>query len=500
MLERIRSQRAASPAGERRDSGSIIRFGAVAAFCAGADLLLPTPLSLETAALIYLCFSTWLSWAEGRRAALILNPVVCYQAWQTATLGLAPLYIAFAYGAEDFVPFGNWPVPMSRVAYGHAIMTAGSWAFYAGMKHFQPRELAGDRRPMTATRTLLISFVLGVAFLVGREVVTQFAGSVVAQLSFLPLAVLCMVALNPPKPLRKSESAQGLVLLGGVACVLFLNARRDSKMEMMFSFVPLVWWLLRRRKIAMILVAGPALAALYLIGIAPLVTAMRNSGVRTETGSVAIITPDVTDQAVQQLREKYSSNPLDYVGQWTDMTMSRLCDPVAAGMVVWITDQQGFLNGRGFDYVPVTLIPRALWRDKPFIDRGREFTAILGWAADASVATTSTGQTAAGELFWNLGWPGVIAGMYVLGAAVAGFWWRSAGVDPRRGLLEMTAYVGAMLSFVLGSGAAAGPVFVGCITAGLFFRVMFRLRQWLFPWKATRHDLRVGRPHRPAIG
>jgi hypothetical protein len=148
----------------------------------------------------------------------------------------------------------------------------------------------------------------------------------------------------------------------------------------------------------------------------------------------------------------------------------------------------------------MTLIPRALWRDKPFIDRGREFTAILGWAADASVATTSTGQTAAGELFWNLGWPGVIAGMYVLGAAVAGFWWRSAGVDPRRGLLEMTAYVGAMLSFVLGSGAAAGPVFVGCITAGLFFRVMFRLRQWLFPWKSTRHDLRVGRPHRPAIG
>jgi len=166
--------------------------------------LLPTPLSLETAALIYLCFSAWLSLAEGRRATLILSPVVCYQAWQTATLGLAPLYIAFSYGAEDFVPFGNWPVPMSRVAYGHAIMTAGSWAFYAGMKHFQPRELIGDRRPMTASRTLLFSFALGAAFLVLREVVTQFAGSVVAQLSFLPLAVLCMVALNPPKPLRKS--------------------------------------------------------------------------------------------------------------------------------------------------------------------------------------------------------------------------------------------------------------------------------------------------------
>jgi hypothetical protein len=174
--------------------------------------------------------------------------------------------------------------------------------------------------------------------------------------------------------------------------------------------------------------------------------------------------------------------------------MYRICDPIAAGAVVLITDRQGFLDGRGFDYVPMSLIPRAVWRNKPIIDRGRQFTAILGMASDASVATTSTGETAAGEIFWNFGWPGVIVGMYVLGAVMAGLWWRAAGSDPRRGLFEMTAYVSVMLSFILGSGSAAGPIFTLCVIAGLFFRAIIYMRQWLLPRMPTRQGLGAGRP------
>jgi hypothetical protein len=265
-------------------------------------------------------------------------------------------------------------------------------------------------------------------------------------------------------------------------------------MELMLSFFPLVWWLVKRGKTSLVLVAGSALAAVYLIGIAPLVSNMRVSGARNESGAVTTIAPEMTDRVVQQLFEEFSSNPVDYIEQWLNATMNRLSDPVAAGMVVWITDQHGFLYGLGFDYLPVMLIPRSLWWDKPTIDRGRQFTAALGAAADASTATTSIGQTSAGELFWNFGWAGVIVGMYILGAAISGLWWGPAGGDPRRGLLEMTAYVSAMLSFVLVCGAAAGPVLIGCITAGLFFRMIIRLRQWLFPRPFLEPSLRVSDP------
>ena len=145
-------------------------------------------------------------------------------------------------------------------------------------------------------------------------------------------------------------------------------------------------------------------------------------------------------------------------------------------MVVTLVQDGGFLLGQGLGYVPSSFMPRVLWPSKPFSDRGQYFTARIGGASDASLATTSTGQTAAGELYWNFGWFGVFIGMYLLGAAISGFWWGAAGADPRRGLLEMAAYSGAMLSFVTGTGATAGTAFVGAIAAGIFWRAAIFMR------------------------
>src|SRR5262249_42159263 len=267
-------------------------------------------------------------------------------------------------------------------------------------------------------------------------------------------------------------------LLLGSLLLLLLNAQRDSKMELMFSFVPIIWWVLLRKGRSALMVTGVGFALIYLGIILPLVSSVRNDAV-PESKSRSLWSSESISRSNDSMQYEFSTDPIKYLGSSVEDTLYRMCDPCAAAMVVTIAHEWGFEYGRGLQYVPMTFIPRALWRDKPVLDPGREFTTVLGWAKDPSLASSSTGQTSAGELYWNFGWPGVLLGMYLCGAAVSALWWRAAGSDPRRGVLEMAAYTGAMLSFVLATGSVAGGSIVGAISAGLFWRAVIIARGWI---------------------
>ena len=112
-----------------------------------------------------------------------------------------------------------------------------------------------------------------------------------------------------------------------------------------------------------------------------------------------------------------------------------------------------------------TFIPRLLWPDKPSVSRGAWFTAYLGAAAREEEATTSTGISATGELYWNFGVPGVAVGMCGIGL-LYGLLWRMAGANPQKpfrmllyvlvsipGMVDMpeavTVYGGILSQFLL---------------------------------------------------
>jgi len=111
----------------------------------------------------------------------------------------------------------------------------------------------------------------------------------------------------------------------------------------------------------------------------------------------------------------------------------------------------------------------------------------LGGAVVPELAATSTGLTAAGELYWNFGWPGVVVGMYLLGAALSGVWWRAVGSDPRSGLLEMAAFISAITAVWSCVEAAAGSSLALAISAGLFWRVAILIRERVIRQKTSRH-------------
>jgi hypothetical protein len=75
-----------------------------------------------------------------------------------------------------------------------------------------------------------------------------------------------------------------------------------------------------------------------------------------------------------------------------------------------------FQDGRTLVGVLYTFLPRYLFPDKPDTSTGRLFNAEFGISA---VATTYISQGINGELYWNFGWSGLVAGMVAVGALLS---------------------------------------------------------------------------------
>jgi len=455
--------------------GRIYHFGLGCGVSAMADLALFSPMNLYLSSVIFFGYAIWLTVQEVRSSSTRVNPLVTYQLWQALTLGLGPLGISILYGTDDNVAFGDRFLTIAEVAFGHAIMVVGAWGLYAGMSLFRP---PAKRHVKTASDplTLVTVFVIGAAAHLFREQITQFAGSAIAGISYMSVAALCVLAVNPPSAIRRNTAVLGSVLMFGCLAQVLLAARRDSKMEITLAFFPWMLWLLHRKKIIALVFSTFTLASTYLLILAPLVMGVRLAATREEQ-VISVLESDATQTVGREVQESLSSNVKEYLDTWVEVTVNRLSDPIAAGQVAILAHQDGFQLGQSWGYILTNFIPRIFWRDKPLQDRGRVFTAKMGWAADASTATSSTGETSAGELYWNFGWPGVILGMLCLGVMVSYCWWGAAGTSPEDGALEMTAFISATLSFVMGTGAAAGPLFVGCISMGILFRVLILIRQ-----------------------
>ena len=448
-------------------------FAIAASICVGFDFFLSEPANLIAASALYAVFSIWLALIESLSAPLFLNPISMYLWVQSIGPGVASLYVSLASGGDP-IYFGDIPVAVTTVAHGHAIMVAGAWAFYVGMKRFRPRE-ASPPRTLRSPRpaVLIFSGVFGIVFVVFDEAMTRYLGSALTTCYFLPVAVLCMVALNPPRAMG-SERLRVFVLCMGTIVLFILSLARDSKSALMATLLPLAWWIVQGRRYLLAAVVFPVLIGAYLFVLAPLVSLVRITA-PAERATHSILSGE-PNELLAYMTQVVSSDPLYAAKASMDNTALRLISPVAAGVVYKMACDQGFLGGSEWGYILPGLVPRAVWHDKPTIAQGFVFSATLGWAVDADSATTSTGETAAGELFWNFGWPGVLAGMYLLGAVVSSLTWRQAGTDPRHGVFEMMIYVSTMFNSFQTIDGFASAAMLGCVISGIFFAIFLRLR------------------------
>ncbi len=395
-----------------------------------------------------------LAWIEARRAPLGLSPLSFYFAWYSLSLGIAALHMANRIDNREIIGFSVTYVRPEDVAAAYIVYLLGSFALHAGMQVLRPlpppapRETAEelDEIPVLSFGILWAAGIFVRLF--GPSV--AFLGAAVGILNWAPLAALCAYAL-----VRGTRPRPGIyywIALGvGMAVEMAFNLRTGSKAYIMFSFLPAVWVFAREPRYRKWLVPAGALLALFYVAIvAPVVHASRQ--MHWSAGD------DQADRIVRTYLDKgYENNSLE---EQAATLLTRQFDPTPVAFLYREVERTGLRYGETLDYMAYAFIPRPLWPDKPSVSRGAWFTLYLGQARNERDVTTSTGQTATGELYWNFGLAGVIAGMAFIGLLLGGLW-RIAGPRPHKDGLMFLLYL--TICFGMLDMPEAGSVIVGIV-------------------------------------
>jgi hypothetical protein len=395
-----------------------------------------------------------LAWIEARRAPLGLSPLSFYFAWYSLSLGIAALHMANRIDSREIIGFSVTYVRPEDVAAAYIIYLLGSFALHAGMQVLRPLVPPAPRPTSEELDEIpLLSFgILWAAGIFVRLFGTSvaFLGAAVGILNWAPLAALCAFALvrgARPRPGLQFWAALGI----GMAVEMAFNLRTGSKAYIMFSFLPALWLFAREPRFKKwLLPAGASLALFYVAIVAPVVHSSRQMHWSTSDNQA--------DRIVRTYLDKgYGDNSLEDQAR---TLLTRQFDPTPVAFLYREVERTGLRYGETLDYMAFAFIPRPLWPDKPSVSRGAWFTLYLGQARNERSVTTSTGQTATGELYWNFGLPGVIAGMAFIGLLLGGLW-RIAGPRPHKDGLMFLLYL--TICFGMLDMPEAGSVIVGIV-------------------------------------
>jgi hypothetical protein len=418
----------------------------------------------------------WLCWREGRRTPLCVSPLSFMFLWNSVGLGLSAIYIARQASAGEYLSFSIIELPPSDVAQGYVIYLVGIAAMHAGMELLRPvqRETpyGGDLPFHRPLHTIAIGFAAGLVYLF-RQDWFAFLGAVASPLSRMATVAVCLLALLPHWYLGIKRHIHWILLAITTFLLVIANLKSGSKAYIMFAFFPLVWAMIARKELRRNLIyAGLALILVYTGLVAPTIaeTRIRERGEKRTDYQVLW-------NAAQDASPLFSGKwELDFYGKEFEKYLNRMFDPTPAAFLVQEIELRGFQYGETMKYALYAFIPRILWPEKPNVSRGAWFTAYLGFSPREEESTTSTGITAVGELYWNFGVPGVLIGMFFIGA-LFGVLWKMAGINPVQTPLRLLLYVYVTLGMPDLPEAVTLVASSVCLII-LFGSLFFVLRNW----------------------
>jgi hypothetical protein len=409
-----------------------------------------------------------LAYLEARKAPLSITPISVYLFWNSFGLGFCPIFMGLKTAQGEWINFSVAQILPDDLATGYVIYLLGTLAVHIGLNYMRPFEDSkrrGPAEPSSVSFTGIAAlWTLGVMYLF-RASWFSGLGNFSRPLGWMALGALSLFVLVPRERMGISKRAFGVTLCIGTAGLLVANIRSGSKAFIMFSFLPVIWMLLVRRDLRRwSMPIGIGLLLFYFGVVAPAVGRSREVQARDgESAFTHLIASSWSAPRVGASMFELYSNQLDDF-------LNRQFEAVSTGYLVGEVRKNGYQWGDTMNYAMYAFIPRLLWPDKPSVSRGAWFTAYLGAAAREEEATTSTGISATGELYWNFGVPGVIVGMCGIGL-LYGLLWRMAGASPQTAL-HMLLYVLVSIPGMLDMPEAV-TVYGGILSQFLLFGAIF---------------------------
>lgn len=419
---------------------------------------------------------------ELRRAPLFISPLSALFAWYFPPAGPCAIHYANIISDGEPILFSVRILHPDDLVAGYVIMIVGNVALHAGLQWFRPM-VDQITTPTFEYRPRLDGlFVLWCASMLFRVApgALSFLGAIGGVMHFGSTTALAAFLLS--RSPRDRTWLFWAVTIAATIIEFITNLNSGSKAYLMFSFLPVLWLFLRDGKLRRFVPAlSVAMVTLYFSIIAPVVMASR-------TGNV-----DTRESAMTRIMRTYSRGGYeDDAGADKQLPkyLERAFDATATGCIYGEVQRTGFMYGDGLDYMLYSFVPRVFWPDKPTVTRGAWFSEYLGQARTEESATTSLGQTAPGELYWNFGWPGMIVGMVFMGAVI-GKMWKIATPFAERHSMRLLLYF--WITFQMTSMSEAGSVLLA-----LIYRILVLGLAIYFVDRVWR-PIPIARPVHPAL-
>lgn len=162
----------------------------------------------------------------------------------------------------------------------------------------------------------------------------------------------------------------------------------------------------------------------------------------------------------------------DNVEENLDSSRSRMADLLPVAQVIeYVPDSIPYANGEPWMAIPYSLIPRALWPDKPDLTQmtNGEYALTFNRLSDTQVKVTAFNLPQLADGYWNFGWPGVIF-IAILAGLSMGF---KAGAFNTQGWA--TCVIGILFFITVRPQADLGTLVIGIIQTFLGGVLFLRL-------------------------
>jgi hypothetical protein len=423
-----------------------------------------TTLYVTGIAALFVC--PFLILLEIRRAPLGLSPLSFYFGWYTIVFGPAAIHHANKISNGILLRFTIKEVYPDELAAGYLLFLFGSLCLHAGMQLTRPLPKPGEVSPPPGSGFVVLWALGPLVRIFGADLgsIGAFAG----MLQWASLAALTAYVIHQGASHKRAFF--WFVVGAGTIVEFVVNLRAGSKAYLMFSFLPIGLLFARERALRRWFpVFAGALAVLYLVVIAPVISAART------TTQLADETQG--DRIVRTYAQgDYSEG--QGVTEQAEAFFERAFEPTPAGFLYGEVERGGHRWGETMEYLAYAFIPRLFWPDKPGVSRGAWFYAYVGAARTESEATTSIAQTAAGELYWNFGFVGVVLGLGLLGS-LFGLLWRLATPFPEQDPVRLLLYVSLVFNMIDMSEA-------GSTLVNIVFRALVLLPAMFLLGRAVR--------------
>lgn len=389
---------------------------------------------------------------EVRRAPLLVSPLSALFVWYFPPTGPSAIHFANRIADGEPILYSVRVLHPDDIAAGYVLQVLGNLAIHAGLQWTRPW-VGPDTAPPKIERPrldgLLIIWLASIYIRFSPNAISSL-GAIAGILHFGSTTALAAYLLSRYR--HERTWFFWLTVVGGTVLEFVTNLNTGSKAYLMFSFLPILWLFLRDQKLRRFVpVLSVGMFMLYVGVIAPVVMASRMGPA------------DQRESAMNRIMRTYSRGEYqDDAGAEKQLPryLERAFDTTATACIYGEVDRTGFMYGEGMSYLIYALVPRVIWPEKPIMTRGAWFTEYLGQATSEESATTSLGQTAPGELYWNFGWSGVVIGMILIGAMM-GKLWAFATPHAERNSLRLLLYFG--LTFQITNMAEAGSAILSLV-------------------------------------